>query len=104
MVDVARHLFLDPTHSFPAHYEGADASEARREGTGRAWELVAPRGRDRAGKVEVVRPCGEIGETVNRREISREEIDLEVRREALDHLVERPERSAWRQPMEEGHP
>jgi hypothetical protein len=52
----------------------------------------------------VVRPRGEIGETVNRREISREEIDLEVRREALDHLVERPERSAWRQPMEEGHP
>jgi len=47
---------------------------------------------------------GEIGETVHRREVSREEVDLKVRREALYYLVERSERSARGQPMEEGNP
>ena len=41
-------------------------------------EFVAPRGRDQSRKVEMVRASSEIGETVHRREVRCEEIDLKV--------------------------
>ena len=103
-VDVACHASLDGAHRFPRDHEGADAAETRYHQADRPRKLVAPRGCNQTRKVESVRSSSEAGEPVHRREIRGEEIDLKIWWEALQHLVERPERSPRRQPVEEGHP